>query len=75
MSEATTTRAAMIVIGNEILSGKITDSNSGFLARELRRMGVSLERIVGSGISWTFAATICVAWAFRMIAPSIFATW
>ena len=46
MSEATTTRAAMIVIGNEILSGKITDSNSGFLARELRRMGVSLERIV-----------------------------
>jgi molybdenum cofactor synthesis domain-containing protein len=46
MSEATTTRAAIIVIGNEILSGKITDSNSGFLARELRRMGVSLERIV-----------------------------
>jgi len=46
MSEATTTRAAMIVIGNEILSGKITDSNSGFLARELRRMGVSLERII-----------------------------
>jgi molybdenum cofactor synthesis domain-containing protein len=46
MSEARTTRAAIIVIGNEILSGKITDSNSGFLARELRRMGVSLERIV-----------------------------
>jgi len=46
MTGATTTRAAIIVIGNEILSGKVTDSNSGFLARELRRMGVSLERIV-----------------------------
>jgi len=37
--------AAMIVIGNEILSGKVSDSNSPFLARELRRLGVSLERI------------------------------
>ncbi len=35
----------MVVIGNEILSGKITDSNSAFLARELRNLGVSLERI------------------------------
>ena len=35
----------MVVIGNEILSGKVTDSNSPFLARELRRLGVSLERI------------------------------
>jgi molybdenum cofactor synthesis domain-containing protein len=46
MDERKTTRAAMVVIGNEILSGKIVDSNSGFLAREMRRMGVSLERIV-----------------------------
>ena len=46
MAGERTTTAAMIVIGNEILSGKITDSNSGFLARTLRRAGVTLERIV-----------------------------
>lgn len=38
--------AAMVVIGNEILSGKITDSNTPFLARELRSLGVALERVV-----------------------------
>lgn len=38
--------AAMIVIGNEILSGKVADSNAVFLARELRDIGVSLERIL-----------------------------
>jgi molybdenum cofactor synthesis domain-containing protein len=38
--------AAMIVIGNEILSGKVADTNAVFLARELRALGVSLERIL-----------------------------
>ncbi len=38
--------AGLIVIGNEILSGKVTDSNSTFLARELRSVGVTLRRIV-----------------------------
>lgn len=37
--------AAILVIGNEILSGKVTDANSPFLARELRSLGVSLRRI------------------------------
>jgi len=37
--------AALVVIGNEILSGKITDTNTHFLARELRSLGVSLERV------------------------------
>ena len=47
MSIASATKtAAMVVIGNEILSGKVTDSNSPFLAAELRAAGVSLERIV-----------------------------
>lgn len=46
MSASEATTAAMVVIGNEILSGKVTDSNSGYLARELRAIGVSLERIV-----------------------------
>ena len=38
--------AALAVIGNEILSGKVTDTNTPFLARELRCLGVSLERVV-----------------------------
>ena len=37
--------AGIIVIGNEILSGKVTDTNSSFLARELRQMGVDVRRI------------------------------
>jgi molybdenum cofactor synthesis domain-containing protein len=36
---------ALVVVGNEILSGKIQDSNSYFAARELRAVGVALERI------------------------------
>lgn len=37
--------AAAVMIGNEILSGKITDTNSSFLASELRALGVALKRI------------------------------
>ena len=37
--------AGIVVIGNEILSGKVTDTNSPFLARELRKVGVDLRRI------------------------------
>jgi molybdenum cofactor synthesis domain-containing protein len=40
------TTAALVVIGNEILSGKVADSNSTFLAQQLRAAGVSLRRIV-----------------------------
>ena len=38
--------AGLVVIGNEILSGKIQDSNSPFLCRELRFLGVDVQRIV-----------------------------
>jgi molybdenum cofactor synthesis domain-containing protein len=38
--------AGIIVIGNEILSGKVTDTNSPFLARELRSLGVTVRRIL-----------------------------
>ena len=38
--------AALLVIGNEILSGKVVDTNSPFLAMELRALGVDLERIL-----------------------------
>jgi molybdenum cofactor synthesis domain-containing protein len=36
----------MVVVGNEILSGKVHDTNSYFAARELRNIGVALKRIV-----------------------------
>lgn len=38
--------AALIVIGNEILSGKVVDTNSAFLAQQLRALGVSLRRVL-----------------------------
>jgi molybdenum cofactor synthesis domain-containing protein len=37
--------AGIIIIGNEILSGKVHDSNSFFLVSELRSLGVSVMRI------------------------------
>ena len=40
------TTAALIVVGNEILSGKVVDSNSAFLARELRKVGATLRRVL-----------------------------
>jgi len=36
----------MVVVGNEILSGKVHDTNSYFAARELRKIGVALKRVV-----------------------------
>lgn len=38
--------AGLVIIGNEILSGKIVDTNSPYLAGELRQIGVDLERII-----------------------------
>jgi molybdenum cofactor synthesis domain-containing protein len=38
--------AGILVIGNEILSGKTVDENSPFLARELRELGVDVRRIL-----------------------------
>ncbi|MGH7780176.1 MAG: competence/damage-inducible protein A [Candidatus Binataceae bacterium] len=36
---------ALIVIGNEILSGKVQDSNAYFAERELHKLGVALMRV------------------------------
>ena len=44
MSAANPT-AAILLIGNEILSGKVQDENAHFLIRELRALGVALRRI------------------------------
>jgi len=38
--------AAVVVIGNEILTGKAQDKNASFLIGELYRLGVALRRIV-----------------------------
>jgi len=38
--------AGILIIGNEILSGKVVDTNSPFLTRELRRLGVTVRRIL-----------------------------
>jgi FAD synthetase len=38
--------AGILIIGNEILSGKVADSNSPYFCRELRELGVEVERIV-----------------------------
>lgn len=38
--------AAALIIGNEILTGKIPDANIPVLARELRRLGIELRRVV-----------------------------
>lgn len=37
--------AGIVLIGNEILSGKIADSNAVYLCRELRALGVAVGRI------------------------------
>jgi len=39
----------MVVIGNEILTGKVIDTNSPFLCRELAFLGVDLRRITTIG--------------------------
>ncbi len=41
--------AAALIIGNEILSGKIADTNTVFLARGLFELGIELRRVVVCG--------------------------
>jgi len=38
-------RAAILLIGNELLSGKVEDENARYLTRELRALGVTLARV------------------------------
>ena len=38
--------AGIVVIGNEILSGKVVDANSPYLCQELRPLGVDVQRVV-----------------------------
>ena len=38
--------AGIILVGNEILSGKTVDANAAYLCRELRELGVEVRRVV-----------------------------
>lgn len=42
-------KATVIVIGDEILLGRVTDTNSGFIARHLDREGIILEKVLTVG--------------------------
>ena len=44
-SEGMPKTAGIVLVGNEILSGKIADANATFLCRELRALGVDVRRI------------------------------
>lgn len=37
--------AGIVLVGNEILSGKVVDANAAYLCRELRALGVDVRRI------------------------------
>src|SRR5436190_21763386 len=37
--------AGIVLIGNEILSGKVVDANAAYRCRELRQLGVDVRRI------------------------------
>jgi molybdopterin-biosynthesis enzyme MoeA-like protein len=45
-AEERTPTAAMLLIGNELLSGKVQEANLIVLSRELRALGVRLKRVV-----------------------------
>lgn len=41
-----TKTAGIVIVGSEVLSGKVTDENSPYLVKELRDLGVDVRRIV-----------------------------
>ena len=42
-------KAAVIIIGDEILLGRVTDTNSGFIARTFEPLGIAVDTIVTVG--------------------------
>jgi molybdenum cofactor synthesis domain-containing protein len=46
MLAPTVQRVALLVVGNEILSGKVADTNVHWLATELRALGADLRRVL-----------------------------
>lgn len=53
-----TPTAAIIVIGNEILSGKVPDTNAEFLTRQLRELGVKLQGVFVIPDDWKVIALL-----------------
>src|SRR5213075_1957783 len=52
-------RAAILLIGNELLSGKVEDENARYLTRELRELGVTLARVeIIPGVPAEIAETV-----------------
>ena len=45
MTQTTQRTAAVVIIGNEVLSGKVEEANSVFLIRRFRELGVRLRRV------------------------------
>lgn len=45
MEQESSKTAAIVITGNEILSGKVPEQNAQYLARELRALGVNLKRV------------------------------
>ena len=69
---ATTPTAALIIIGNEILSGRTHDTNTKFLATELTGMGIRLIEVrVIPDIAQTIIATVN---ALRPLVSYVFTT-
>ncbi|MEC9071309.1 MAG: competence/damage-inducible protein A, partial [Myxococcota bacterium] len=46
MTENVQPTAAVVVIGDEVLSGKVDEQNAAFMIRRFRSLGVSLKRVV-----------------------------
>ena len=44
MSEKTVT-ACLLIVGNEILSGRTTDANLPYLAKRLNELGIRLKEV------------------------------
>ena len=61
--------AAMIVIGDEILSGRTRDSNMHYLAGELTKVGIDLRevRVVSDDAASIVAAVKALSGAFEHV--------
>ena len=57
--------AEIITIGDEILIGQITDTNSAWIAQQLNLIGIHVDKI--TSISDTEKAIICQVQIGRMI--------
>ncbi|MGH7326315.1 MAG: competence/damage-inducible protein A [Candidatus Rokuibacteriota bacterium] len=64
--------AGIVLVGNEILSGKIVDANAAYLCRELRGLGVDVRRIsvVPDEVEAIATEVAACAWAWDLVFTS-----